>query len=151
MPRLPPLALQRQPVGSGRRHLPGRTARREASHRYSYRFLFAPGTIGSITWLARNEDDLGSIKHGLVLAGLGRCRRPSPTSRPGAATPRSTGPSPRPGSLPGGNRIRDFTPYGYDERQYCSPGFNSAGRQPHADRPTASIPSTTRRPTTSTS
>ena len=24
--------------------------------RYSYRFLFAPGTIGAITWLARNED-----------------------------------------------------------------------------------------------
>jgi aminopeptidase-like protein len=23
--------------------------------RYSYRFLFLPGTIGSLTWIARNE------------------------------------------------------------------------------------------------
>jgi len=26
--------------------------------RHSYRFLFIPGTIGSFTWLARNEDKL---------------------------------------------------------------------------------------------
>ncbi len=36
--------------------------------RYSYRFLFIPGTIGSITWLARNEV---RIDHGLVAANLG--------------------------------------------------------------------------------
>ena len=41
------------------------------SHTYSYRFLFCPGTIGSITWLARNEESLTNIKHGLVLTGLG--------------------------------------------------------------------------------
>ncbi|HMD80798.1 MAG TPA: DUF4910 domain-containing protein, partial [Anaerolineales bacterium] len=41
------------------------------AHRYSYRFLFCPGTIGSITWLARNEEHLINIKHGLVLTGLG--------------------------------------------------------------------------------
>ena len=28
----------------------------EPRPRYSYRFLFIPGTIGSITWLARNEE-----------------------------------------------------------------------------------------------
>ena len=39
--------------------------------RYSYRFLFIPGTIGSITWLARNEDHLGRVRHGLVLSGVG--------------------------------------------------------------------------------
>ena len=39
--------------------------------RYSYRFLFIPGTIGSITWLARNEDIVSRIKHGLVLTGVG--------------------------------------------------------------------------------
>src|SRR5260370_513397 len=33
--------------------------------RYSYRFLFIPGTIGSLTWLARNEDKVGCITHGL--------------------------------------------------------------------------------------
>lgn len=41
------------------------------AHRYSYRFLFIPGTIGAITWLALNEDKLTKIKHGLVLTGLG--------------------------------------------------------------------------------
>ena len=39
--------------------------------RHSYRFLFIPGTIGSLTWLARNEDKVGQIVHGLVLSCLG--------------------------------------------------------------------------------
>ena len=39
--------------------------------RYSYRFLFAPGTIGAITWLARNEDNSQRIKHGLVISMVG--------------------------------------------------------------------------------
>src|SRR5262249_22683728 len=39
--------------------------------RYSYRFLFIPGTIGSITWLSQHEDETSWIKHGLVLASVG--------------------------------------------------------------------------------
>src|SRR5258708_3421456 len=39
--------------------------------RYSYRFLFIPGTIGAITWLALNEEKTSRIRHGLVLTGLG--------------------------------------------------------------------------------
>jgi aminopeptidase-like protein len=35
--------------------------------------------------------------------------------------------------------IRDFTPYGYDERQYCSPGFDlpvgALTRTPHGEYP----------------
>lgn len=92
--------------------------------RYSYRFLFAPGTIGAITWLARNEDRVHHIKHGLVVSMLGD--RGGPTfkkSRRGNAeidramvqTLAHSGLSPV---------IEDFSPYGYDERQYCSPGFN---------------------------
>ena len=30
-----------------------------------------PGTIGSITWLARHQEQLAAIRHGLVLTGLG--------------------------------------------------------------------------------
>ena len=39
--------------------------------RYSYRFLFIPGTIGSITWLAQNEQMVSRIRHGFVLTGVG--------------------------------------------------------------------------------
>jgi aminopeptidase-like protein len=39
--------------------------------RYSYRFLFIPGTIGAITWLARNRENVGRIRHGMVLTGIG--------------------------------------------------------------------------------
>jgi aminopeptidase-like protein len=42
-----------------------------APRRYSYRFLFIPGTIGSITWLARNPEQVRAIQHGLVLTCVG--------------------------------------------------------------------------------
>ena len=92
--------------------------------RYSYRFLFAPGTIGAITWLARNEDRSQCIKHGLVVSMVGDSGGPTyKKSRRGNTridravvhTLRHCGLTPT---------ILDFSPYGYDERQYCSPGFN---------------------------
>lgn len=92
--------------------------------RYSYRFVFAPGTIGAITWLALNEDKVHRIKHGLVLSMLGdgggptykKSRRgDAPIDRAVAHVLRHSGFVPT---------ILDFSPYGYDERQYCSPGFN---------------------------
>src|SRR5882762_5268669 len=39
--------------------------------RYSYRFLFIPGTIGAITWLCTNESKVKNIRHGLVTSLLG--------------------------------------------------------------------------------
>jgi aminopeptidase-like protein len=92
--------------------------------RYSYRFLFIPGTIGAITWLALNKEKVEKIKHGLVLTGVGnragfhykRTRRAdAEIDRVAAYVLKSSGES---------HEILDFTPYGYDERQYCSPGFN---------------------------
>lgn len=94
--------------------------------RYTYRFLFIPGTIGSITWLALNEGRVQNIKHGLVLSGLGdagghtykRSRRgDSEIDRAAEHVLRHSD---------DGHAVVDFTPYGYDERQYCSPGFNLA-------------------------
>src|SRR5262249_11914794 len=38
---------------------------------YSYRFLFIPGTIGSIAWLALNDDKVARMRHGLVVACVG--------------------------------------------------------------------------------
>jgi aminopeptidase-like protein len=92
--------------------------------RYSYRFLWIPGTIGAITWLARNESILPRIKHGLVLSCVGdpgrfnykRSRRGNAEiDRIVAHVFRKAGTD---------FVISDFSPYGYDERQYCSPGIN---------------------------
>jgi aminopeptidase-like protein len=92
--------------------------------RHSYRFVFAPGTIGAIAWLARNEHRTGRIRHGLVVSCVGDGGGPTyKRSRRGAAlidramahVLRRAAPSPI---------ILDFFPYGYDERQYCSPGFD---------------------------
>ena len=107
--------------------------------RYSYRFLFTPGTIGSITWLSLNEAQTSRIKHGLVMACLGD---------PGKVTYKKS----RQGNAEidraviqalkdSGDAydVLEFSPYGYDERQFCSPGFNlPVGcfmRTPHGEFP----------------
>jgi aminopeptidase-like protein len=107
--------------------------------RYSYCFLFIPGTIGSITWLARNEDTLAAIKHGLIAVNLGD---PGPLSykrsrRGNAEIDRVVSFVLRrqdPDAV-----ISDFVPYGYDERQFCSPAFNlpvgCLMRTPHGQFP----------------
>jgi aminopeptidase-like protein len=94
------------------------------SPRYSYRFLFIPGTIGAITWLSLNEERTNAIRHGLVLTCLGdRGNFTYKKSRCGeadidVAVRHVLKHSARE------HRIVDFSPYGYDERQYCSPGFD---------------------------
>jgi len=96
----------------------------QPNRRLSYRFVFIPGTIGSITWLARNPDRLPMIRHGLVLTGLGgpgrfvykRSRDGSAEIDRAVATVLN--------NEGAAHEIRDFIPYGYDERQYCSPGIN---------------------------
>ena len=92
--------------------------------RYSYRFLFLPGTIGAITWLARNADVISRIRHGLVLAALGNdCEFHYKKSRRGdAEIDRAAAVALR--DVSGSAQILEFSPYGFDERQYCSPGFN---------------------------
>jgi aminopeptidase-like protein len=107
--------------------------------RYSYRLLFVPGTIGSLSWLSEHRETASNIKHGLVLTGLGdpgaltykRSRRGDADMDRVAA--HVLGHSGQP------HGFVDFTPYGYDERQYCSPGFNLGvgrlGRTPHSEYP----------------
>lgn len=92
--------------------------------RYSYRLLLAPATIGAITWLSINQDHVDRIRHGLVLSCLGdsghfNYRR----SRQGNAEVdrrvqnilQDDGAD---------HQIHDFEPFGYDQRQFCSPGFD---------------------------
>jgi aminopeptidase-like protein len=91
---------------------------------YSYRFVFVPGTIGAIAWLAGHEAEVSRIKHGIVLAGVGgphgltykQSRRgDAVVDRAAAHVLRYAG---------GAHEVEPFSPYGHDERQYCSPGFN---------------------------
>lgn len=92
--------------------------------RYTYRFVFVPGTIGSITWLAMNKSRIPNIRHGLVATLLGD---------PAEFTYKKT----RKGDAEidravlqyldqqgKDHTVIDFFPYGYDERQYNSPGIN---------------------------
>ncbi len=114
------------------RHLSG------VEHRYTYRILFAPVTIGAITWLAHNEKDLARIRHGLVVTLAGdpgqitykRSRRGNAgIDRAAVHVLAHHGP----------HGVRPFDPFGYDERQFCSPGFDlPVGcfmRTPHAEFP----------------
>lgn len=92
------------------------------SLKHTYRIVMAPATIGAITWLAQNEESLAAIDYGLVLSLLGdagnltykRSRRSNaPIDRIAARFAQNEGGS-----------VRNFSPNGYDERQFCSPGFD---------------------------
>lgn len=99
-------------------------ARRLVGERFGYtiRLLFIPGTIGSITWLERNRDAVDRIRAGLVLAGAGD-RAPATYKRSRRGSTRMDLTMSRLVEQRGGTVI-DYYPYGYDERQFCSPGFD---------------------------
>lgn len=93
-------------------------------NRLSYRILMAPGTIGAIAWLAGNREGVSRIRHGLVLSNLGDGGGPTyKRSRRGNATIDRAAEMILSRHSPSA-RTTDFSPYGYDERQFCSPGFD---------------------------
>jgi aminopeptidase-like protein len=91
---------------------------------YSYRFLFIPGTIGSITWAALRQAHLTKIRHGFVLTCVGDAGAPTyKVSRRGdAEIDRAWGYVLQ--QAGGAFELQPFSPFGYDERQFCSPGLN---------------------------
>lgn len=95
-----------------------------ASRRYSYRFVFVPATIGAITWLALHEDILPRIRHGCVLSCCGDpgAFTYKKSRRGDAEIDRAFAHVLRHGGHP--HRVLEFEPFGYDQRQYCSPGIN---------------------------
>lgn len=110
-----------------------------APRRYTYRFLLAPATIGAIAWLALNQEAAGRVRHGLVLSVLGdngpltykQSRRGNAAiDRAAAQVLRHSGRE---------YSIRPFEPWGYDQRQFCSPGFDlpvgSLMRTPNGEYP----------------
>jgi aminopeptidase-like protein len=91
--------------------------------RHTFRFLYAPGTIGALAWLERNRERASRISHGLTLVCLGDSH-PFTYKRTlggGAEVDRAVTHVLRHSGLP--HQVIDFFPYGYDERQYNSPGF----------------------------
>jgi aminopeptidase-like protein len=99
------------------RHFAGRP------RRLTLRFLFAPGTIGAITWLSRNQARVGRIRAGLTLTCLGDShpftykRTVFGSAEIDRVVPRALA------SMSVPHDVIDYFPYGYDERQYNSPGF----------------------------
>jgi aminopeptidase-like protein len=91
---------------------------------HTYRFLFAPGTIGPLAWLHENRDRLDRIEHGLALSCIGdggdftykRSRRSTAeVDQAMEIVLRDSGAS---------HRVLPWEPWGGDERQFCSPGFD---------------------------
>jgi aminopeptidase-like protein len=110
------------------RHLVDRPLRR------THRLLFGPGTLGPLTWLSRNLERLDRIQAGLVVACVGdrgplRYKR---SRRGGSLVDRAATHvlGNRPGAI-----VDEFVPWGGDERQFCSPGFDlpvgTLTRTPH--------------------
>jgi len=96
----------------------------QSDRRYSYRFLFIPGTIGAITWLSQNQETTGRVRHGLVLTCIGDLGgfHYKKSRRGNAEIDRATAHVLKHQAEP--FETMEFSPYGYDERQYCSPGFD---------------------------
>jgi aminopeptidase-like protein len=101
-----------------------------STRRHTFRFLYAPGTIGAIAWLAQNRASAERIKHGLTLTCLGDAhhftykRTLAGTAEIDRAAANVLAHVPSPRETP--HQTIDFFPYGYDERQYNSPGFRLA-------------------------
>jgi aminopeptidase-like protein len=91
---------------------------------HTYRLLLSPATIGPLTWLAANEGTLHRVVAGLALSCVGdagpvtykRSRRGiSHVDRAVENVLRGSGQE---------HRVLDWIPWGGDERQFCSPGFD---------------------------
>jgi aminopeptidase-like protein len=97
---------------------------KEQARRFTYRIVFAPGLIGALAWLAHNRRGLSRVRHGLVLSGVGDAGHLTykKSRRGNAEIDRVVDHVLRLRGTP--HEIREFTPYGYDERQFCAPGFN---------------------------
>ena len=93
--------------------------------RHTYRFVYAPGTIGAITWLERNRDRVDRIVGGLTLTCLGDSHPFTFKRTERTATPIDRAAEYVLGRSGVDHEIIEFFPYGYDERQYNSPGFRA--------------------------
>jgi aminopeptidase-like protein len=103
-------------------------------NRYTYRFLFVPGTIGPVVWLSRNENLVAKIRHGLVVACVGDAGTPTykRSRRGNAEIDRAVLHVLERRNLP--FSVREFTPYEtYAEYHTSADDLNFVGPQHLAD------------------
>jgi aminopeptidase-like protein len=91
--------------------------------RHGFRLVWSPGTIGPLCWLSENAELVSLIRHGFAVSCVGdpgpltykRSRRETAAIDTAAEVVlrRYEGAS-----------VRRWSPYGGDERQFCSPGFD---------------------------
>ena len=101
-------------------------------NRYSYRFLFIPGTIGSITWLAANQAQVHRIKHGLVLACIGDTAPVHLQAQPARRRTRGSRRHPRAQPLARRARRRRLLPVGLRRASVLLPRLRPARRRADA-------------------
>jgi aminopeptidase-like protein len=93
-------------------------------HKYTYRFLVCPENIGSAAFLHKNKSKLKNIKAGYIINCVGKgdevtykkSRISNSLSDKAAINVIK--------NFGKNFIIEDFYPWGSDERQFCSPGFN---------------------------
>ena len=91
--------------------------------RHGFRLVWSPGTIGPLCWLSTNAGLVPHVRHGFAVSCVGdpgpltykRSRRETAPIDTAAEVvlrgfPEAT--------------VRRWSPYGGDERQFCSPGFD---------------------------
>jgi aminopeptidase-like protein len=91
--------------------------------RHGFRLVWSPGTIGPLCWLSTNTELVPHIRHGFAVSCVGdpgpltykRSRRENAEIDTAAEVVLRGYP---------GATIRRWSPYGGDERQFCSPGFD---------------------------
>ena len=93
--------------------------------RHSFRLVWSPGTIGPLCWLHTNPSLVSRVRHGFAVSCVGD---PGPLTykrsrRENTAVDLAAGLVLR--GRPGAT-VRPWAPYGGDERQFCSPGFDVA-------------------------
>jgi aminopeptidase-like protein len=97
------------------------TAQNELRH--SFRLVWSPGTIGPLCWLSANGDLVPRVRHGFSVSCVGdpgplrykRSRRETAEIDRAAEVVLQQFP---------GSSVQGWSPYGGDERQFCSPGFD---------------------------
>jgi aminopeptidase-like protein len=93
--------------------------------RLTYRFVFAPETIGAIAYLAlRGEHLREALLAGYVVSCVGTRERFTLKRSRRGDTLADRAALHALGALEDEPRVLDFFPSGSDERQYCSPGFD---------------------------